>query len=451
MFKWNDGGVLTMYSSFLDLAEHSAEYFIDEYEQADDEQISLLPSDGMIEEATGANQSHAFFLFLKSFIGGAILALPSAFIDGGIIAVCSAVFMISSWNFFCMYLLYDAGRHSSIYSLGNLAFTVHPWLLVATEISLLITQCSFCITYFVFFCDCISTAVKWLMWCGGDDYSNTVWTVVWITCQSIAFFPLVCLSRLESLAVPALVADILLVICIFYLLGNDISTISTSGLHSSVPFGIGSSFGTSVGTSIFAFEGVGMVLPVAGCMQSPGKFPTVLVSVGLVLVCLYVSFGALGAMTYGSGVHSTVLMDISKSDPHSPVPMLLQIGWCLSIIVTFPLQLYPASGVLERFLPNAPSKLVRIVLVVVLAVVAVLIKKSFATFLSLSGVFCCLPLALIYPPLIHYHIAAMSPVARSLDIFLVVAGVGVLIFVTYSTFTSDPPSSNTIPCSRNLP
>eukprot|EP00754_Rhynchopus_humris_P009956 Rhum_TRINITY_DN14102_c0_g2::Rhum_TRINITY_DN14102_c0_g2_i1::g.69295::m.69295/K14209/SLC36A, PAT; solute carrier family 36 (proton-coupled amino acid transporter) len=430
-----------VYESFLDLASLEADAF-------EGERQSLVSSPASVRSASPsrlvlthdgremASVGRAFCLFLKSFIGGAILALPSAFARGGVLFTAVGVVVISLWNFVCMYLLYLAGLKTGSFTLGSLAHLVSPAFVWLTEISLCVTQCSFCVTYFLFFLDCFAAAVKWFLHCGGPDLTDGANAGLVVLCLSVILIPLCCIKQLEKLAAAALAADVLLIVCIAYVLGAETDQLVEHGLSSNQSLIVGSAFGQSVGTAIFAFEGVGMVLPVAGCMEDPSKFATVLVAVGVMLTLLYMTFGVMGAIVYGSDTRTAVLLNLNADNPSSPLPSLLQLAWCASILATFPIQLMPAVTALERVMAWSwtTAKISRSVVVLALAASAFALRNSFSTFLSLAGIFCCLPLAFLYPPVIHLFLVASTPRETALDLVLLVMGGSVLVFVAYSTF-----------------
>ena len=335
--------------------------------------------------------------------------------------------LVSLWNFLCMYLLFCAGVQTGEFSLGRLSMQVSPILALACEGSLLITQFSFCVTYFLFFLDCFAVAVQWFMHCAGPDLQSPMYSAVILLCLVAVLIPLCSIRRLDKLAKAALFADVLLLGCIAYVLADETRELLNHNAANDTTWFVGSAVGQSLGTSIFAFEGIGMVLPVAGCMQEPQDFRKVLLMVGLVLTTLYVTFGFMGAAVFGDGTRTTILLNLGDLNPSSPLPSVLQLGWCASILVTFPIQLMPATTGIERVFvcSAAGGTLMRAGVVCFLGLLAYGVRDSFSTFLALSGVFCCLPLAFIYPPILHWCVCANTRKAKLVDILLLSLGVGV--------------------------
>eukprot|EP00755_Sulcionema_specki_P033785 Sspe_Gene.101524::Locus_76110_Transcript_2_3_Confidence_0.500_Length_1670::g.101524::m.101524/K14209/SLC36A, PAT; solute carrier family 36 (proton-coupled amino acid transporter) len=398
----------------------------------------------------GATVYQAFFLFLKSFVGGAILALPAAFAEGGLVAGTVAMVVISLWNFYCMYLLYQTGALVGVVNLGDLAEAAGGRLLRRTvEVSLFFTQCCFCVTYFIFFANCTAHAVEWFLYCTGPDLLSGWWAVALIALQVALFAPLVCLRRLQSMALPALLADALLFVCIAYLLVSYITRLSRRGVSPIAPLFLGRHLGVSTGTVMFAFEGVGMVLPVASTMYDHSQFPIVLMEACSVLLVLYTSFGALGCLAFGTAARPTVLVNLNEDTPSSPAPAILQLAWSLSILITFPIQITPAVTLLEHELAVPEGRnYARVALVAVLGAVAYTFQSTFDTFLSLAGVLCCLPMAVIYPPIFHFRLAAGTLAQAVIDITLLVLGCLMFVYILSTTLASLGNPLDPFPCIR---
>lgn len=58
-------------------------------------------------------------------------------------------------------------------------------------------------------------------------------------------------------------------------------------------------------------------------------------------------FGILGYLKYGKDVHQMLNTNIP---PGNPVSMAVNIGICLGILLTFPLQIFPVIEIMEKYL-----------------------------------------------------------------------------------------------------
>lgn len=69
------------------------------------------------------------------------------------------------------------------------------------------------------------------------------------------------------------------------------------------------------GTAIYAFEGIGVVLPLENNMRTPQDFGglTGVLNTGMVIVaCLYTGVGFFGYLKYGDAVCGTVTLNLPK-------------------------------------------------------------------------------------------------------------------------------------------
>lgn len=113
------------------------------------------------------------------------------------------------------------------------------------------------------------------------------------------------------------------------------------------------SFPIFVGTALFSFEGICLILPIAESMKQPGKqFHTHFIEKfgGVLTLCvfcvgtLFTAVGIFGYLALGSRVSTIVFLDLPST---SPVVPMIQFTYCLAIILSFPLTIYPAIRITE--------------------------------------------------------------------------------------------------------
>lgn len=71
------------------------------------------------------------------------------------------------------------------------------------------------------------------------------------------------------------------------------------------------------GTAIYAFEGIGVILPLENNMKTPEDFggPTGVLNTGMVIVaCLYTSVGFFGYLKYGEGVKGSITLNLPQEE-----------------------------------------------------------------------------------------------------------------------------------------
>lgn len=149
------------------------------------------------------------------------------------------------------------------------------------------------------------------------------------------------IRNIQKLSGTALVADVFIVVGLIYIFSNEIALLAKRGVadvelfnSKDFPLLIGcvrpadvvlylhcDSLKDAISTNaylwrsgarrtaVFAFEGIGLILPVAESMREPQKFPRVLTGVMVGTMLLFAGGGALGYLTYGSKIQVRLLTD----------------------------------------------------------------------------------------------------------------------------------------------
>ena len=403
----------------------------------------------------GATATKTFLVFLKSFIGSAILFLPSAFGKGGV-GFCTVMLIVMCiWNVDSILLLFAASMATECKSYGGLARDSYGrGFQLLVDGSLCAAQIGFCAAYIVFIAQCLGQAGNWFMNCTGDDLLGGNWVVYLCLLQVPVLIPLALIQSMSRLVWAAVLADALLVLCIGYLYVFNVQHISTKGPSPTLALWVGASPSTFLGTAAYAFEGIGLVLPIASSMAEPELFPGIAVAVLAILLLLLLSFGLVGVFTFGADAQPTILLDLSLLTPGSPTASIIELLYCIILICSFPLMLFPASQILDRIV-DARSRVtqdaVRICGVVVCAAIAALCTKHFDTSIALVGAFTCIPLAYIYPAVIHYKLVAREGWEIGKDVSYAALGVAMMLFIGFDAIRNivQGEEAASIPCYRH--
>ena len=142
-------------------------------------------------------------------------------------------------------------------------------------------------------------------------------------------------------------------LCVLYYF--DIYTLATEGVADITLFNR-NDFVLFLGTAAFAFEGIGLVIPIQESMIRPEKFKFVLTTVMVILIIVFTSIGALSYAAYGSSVKTVIISSLPQDSGSFSLEMLLivafvnavQFLYSLAILLSTPLQLFPAIRILEN-------------------------------------------------------------------------------------------------------
>ncbi|KAJ0184123.1 hypothetical protein K1T71_000546 [Dendrolimus kikuchii] len=194
------------------------------------------------------------------------------------------------------------------------------------------------------------------------------------------------------------------------------------------------------GTAVYAFEGIGLVLPLKNEMERPELFqrPLGVLNVGMFFVGgIFIVVGFLGYLQWGDDVRGSVTLNLPAGHVLSNV---VQGLIALAILFTYPLQFYVPVRLTwpplrKRFGGGSPvvlELLYRAVLVMLTFVLAESIPEL-GLFISLVGAVSSTALALMFPPLIEMVAAARRPRGLPWPVLLkdiAILLLGLFIFVT---------------------
>jgi proton-coupled amino acid transporter len=340
----------------------------------------------------------ATLLLLKSFVGTGVLFLPRAYLNGGMLFSNVVLLFVAALSYYCFVLLITTRLkiNGSFGDIGGILYG--KWMRNLILASIVISQLGFVAAYIVFTSQNLKAFILAVTDCKTDI--PITWLIIM---QMVVFLPFSLLRDIGKLGFTALIADAFIVIGLAYLFYYDILTLNTSGLADIIMFNE-KDWTLFIGTAIFTFEGIGLIIPIQESMRHPQKFPKVMFVVMVIITTIFTVMGAFSYAAYGSKTETVVLLNLPQDDK---LVNGVQFLYSLAILLSTPLQIFPAIRITENALFTKSGKynpyikwqknVFRFFVVALCALIAWGGADNLDKFVALVGNFACIPLVYIYP------------------------------------------------------
>lgn len=447
---------LDLYGNFAgeDLAESDDENAIDDDDDDEDEQ-GRIPSSGREEDGErrpllgrrrttrgskpgDASLLRTFLLLIKSFIGTGVLFLPKAFKNGGLLFSTITLVVISLISCVAFHLLLKCrAKYGGGY--GEIAERVGGKRMRSiTLASITLSQLGFVCAGIIFTAENLSAFLEAVI-----QGASPLSIKALIGLQLLILVPLAFIRNISKLGGAALLADVFILLGLGYIYYFDISTIAKDGVNHTVRMFNPRDFTLTIGSAIFTFEGIGLILPIQSSMKEPQKFERLLYTVMFIITIIFASIGALSYMTFGD---ATTVEIISNFPQDSKLVNAVQFLYSIAILAGDPVQLFPAMRILEGSIfghrsgkQNALTKwkknAFRTALVCACGLVSILGATNLDKFVALIGSFACVPLVYIYPAFLHWKGVAEGRCSKIGDLTLMGVGFIAMVYTTVVTLS----------------
>ncbi|KAM3579471.1 hypothetical protein VKS41_007930 [Umbelopsis sp. WA50703] len=359
--------------------------------------------------------------------------LPKAFYNGGLIFSILGMIFIAAISLYSFLSLVET-RNAVPAGFGDMGGVLFgSKMRMAVLVCITLSQIGFVCAYMSFVAENLQSLILTFSKC-----RVAIPLHVLILVQCFVFIPLAMIRKIQRLSVFALIADVFIVIGLMYLYYYDFYTLATSGV-ADISFWSAERFPLFIGTTIFTYEGIGLVIPITEAMKEPKRLPQVLWRTMAFITLLFSTMGAISYMAFGDNVQTIVLLNLPAKDPGvSTIIALYSLAICLSI----PLQLFPAIRIMENGLFTTRSgknntivkwekNVFRVAVVFMCAWVSIVgSKDKLDKFVALVGTLFCAPLCFLFPPLFHFKAAAKSYVRKCADVAVMSFGLICMIYGT---------------------
>ena len=107
-------------------------------------------------------------------------------------------------------------------------------------------------------------------------------------------------------------------------------------------------FWATVGFAIYSYEGIGIVMPVLAKARKPEEFNKSLVAAIVTLCALYVFFGELTSLTYGSNLTEPFITEMLP--PKNWIVCAIKVAFTGNLICSYPITIKPTNDIIESYL-----------------------------------------------------------------------------------------------------
>lgn len=290
---------------------------------------------------------------VKSFIGTGIIFLPGSFRVSGIISgnILSALVCVLAVISIRLLIKCCQGKET----LGELAERVWGRSgLILVDASIFFSQLGFSTVYMIFVSHNIQEIIYSISSCQIEI------PILKLICfQMVVYLPFIFLRDIENLGFPSVLANVSVFSVLGIIVYYGVQNLQRYPLGRPQISRLGNIYGAGLvlGTSAFNYEGIALVLPIRNSTPESliRMFPAI-ITFSMVLIGIFSNFFASFVYySFGDDTASPVTENILN--PKAKIISL--IVYSSAIMFSVPLQLFPSMGIIEKYVFQAKSPLVK--------------------------------------------------------------------------------------------
>jgi proton-coupled amino acid transporter len=409
-------------------------------------------------ESASVEQVRLVATIVKAFIGSGVLFLPKAFSNGGWAASAGVMLLMAAITQVTIVRLVACRGlvRGSYAAIGGAA--CGPWAALSVDAALVLSQAGFCCVYIAFIA---RNALQLLNVgaCAPQPRVGGGWLWALILAQAALFIPLSWIRSMRTLGWTSAAANAIIACGLAGILawaGAAWAAAPPRPGGFAAPAYNAAGFPLFLGTAVYAYEGIGMVVPIYDSLSPGGQrgFARTLSGTLAGIVAVYLVVGMLPYLYLVGAAGEGVGDAITLSLPSVWWAYAIMAGYCIALCLTYPLMLYPVLRIAERacagllrLREGAPAarsckrNALRSAVVATTLAVAYAGAPQLDNLVALVGCFACTPLAFVFPALFHARLVPRTAYYNVTNAAIIALGIGVFFFSTYeaiATWSSSP-------------
>jgi len=415
--------------------------------------IARRNSDYQNDESKKASNGKTVLTLVKCFIATGVLFLPNAFKSAGLFAGAFTILCVGFLSLLGMEMLLKtrdhiasglyrpptpstpllseaASRHVTTALFPRKRVEVNTYSQVGgqvlgkkgkkiVDLSILLTQIGFCCVYISFTGNSISQALA-----GGTVTDPEPIAPLWafMVAPVPIIIPLTLIRYLKHFAIPNLIANVFVFASLLYIMIQTSVTLVMGRSPANWACGEDETLSacfyinwgeylTFLGSSVYVFEGVTMVIPIQNSMIHREALPKMLFKVLSVITVLFCIFGALNFYTYGQNTEPIIINNMPQIGKLAVTAM-----FSLVAVFMFPLMAFPAARIIEKRLfkkmrrsgKKWQKNFIRSCIVMFCLFVSIIAGAKVDKLVAVIGGLFCVPLAMVFPPLFYLRSGAAT-------------------------------------------
>ncbi|KAJ1612224.1 hypothetical protein OJ252_1336 [Cryptosporidium canis] len=290
-----------------------------------------------------------FVTVVKATVGTGILFAPYAIVKSGYGVSIALILVYWLLNVVCTILMFQCADEANDTYSGIAAVALGRPGRILADVSITFTQLSFCAVFATFVTKAIQNVISGIHNCapGYVEYGTALITFI----QLVVYVPMSCFGRIQSLGPAMIMANIALLIGLITVftysaleLASDISNNTVARISQFTNL---ESIAGFVGTAAFLWVSGPVVISYYVSIadyNTRKNFYWVYTTAISFVFALTTSFTFVAAFGYGENTFSAVTLNL----PTTPGAVFGQISFAISILLSFPLMLFPVKEIVTR-------------------------------------------------------------------------------------------------------